>query len=171
MSDGLVELAEFRERVGEIDPRIHRPNLHRLLVSQIAFERGVVLEEDGRLTKLSPREVRPSNKGSCDCLDRAISEGPRDGEGLSSKSEGPVVVASGQALDHHKGGDSREPVLIAERPGEHLRLMEVISHAPIFAKLDERVPQINVDVDALLRRLPRLRQIAKGAARLFQVSN
>jgi hypothetical protein len=44
----------------------------------------------------------------------------RDIQGLLPESDGLVVVASQQALDHHEGGDPREPALVAERPGEPL---------------------------------------------------
>ena len=64
------------------------------------------------------------------------------------ESDGLVVVASGQALDHYEGGDPREPVLVAERPGEHLRLVEVVPHARLIAERVERVPEVDADVDA-----------------------
>jgi len=58
-----------------------------------------------------------------------IAEGARDTQGLLPESDGLVVVASDQALVRDEGGDPPEPVLVAERPGEHLRLVEVVPHA------------------------------------------
>jgi putative ABC transport system substrate-binding protein len=66
------------------------------------------------------------------------------GEGLLPESEGLVVVPRVQALDHHEGDDPREPVLVAERPGEHLRLVEVVPHARQIAERVERVPEVDV---------------------------
>ena len=76
-----------------------------------------------------------------------------------------------QALDHHEGGDPREPVLVAERPGEHLRRVEVLPHARQFAERVERVPEVEVDVDGQLGRLPGLGEAAEGPERLLQVGD
>jgi hypothetical protein len=63
----------------------------------------------------------------CGHLDRAIAEGARDGERFLTKFERCIVVADDPTLVHHQGCDSPEPVLLAERPCEHLRFLEVIS--------------------------------------------
>ena len=107
----------------------------------------------------------------CDHLDRAIAEGSRDAQGLLPESDGLVVVASDQALVHHEGGDPREPVLVAERPGERLRLVEVLPHARPIAEREERVPEVDADVDGQLGRLPGLGETAEGPERLLQVGN
>jgi hypothetical protein len=82
-----------------------------------------------------------------------------------------VVVATDQALDHHEGGDPREPALVAERPGEHFRLVEEVLYARPIAKRLERAPEVQVDVDGQLGRLPALGETAKGPERLLQVGN
>jgi len=114
--------------------------------------------------------VRPAQKVRRDHLGRAIAEGARDVQGLLSESDGLVVVASGLALVHHEGGDPRESVLVAERPGEHLRLVEGLPHASPIERL-ERVPEVDVDVDGQLGRLPGLGEMAERPKRLLQVSN
>jgi hypothetical protein len=88
------------------------------LVAQVALERDVPLEQGGRVAELAPGGVASAQKGRCDHLGRAIAESSRDTQGLLPESDRAVVVASGQALGHHEGGDPREPVLVAERPGE-----------------------------------------------------
>jgi hypothetical protein len=65
----------------------------------------------------------------CAHLNGSIAEGACDGERLLPEFESGVVVASEPPLEDHEDGDPSEPMLIAERPGEHLRLLDVISHA------------------------------------------
>ena len=76
-----------------------------------------------------------------------------------------------QALDHHEGGDPREPVLVAERPDERLRVVEVVPHARQVAERDERVPEVDADVDGQFGRLPGLGETPEGPERLLQVGN
>src|SRR5262245_47866614 len=64
--------------------------------------------------------------------------------------ESCVVVASGPPRVYHPGGDPPEPVLIAERPGEHLRLLEVIQHACPIAEREKRSPNLETNVDGQL---------------------
>ena len=173
VADGLVEPAELGEQVGEVGPRERRLDGGRpkALGAQVALERDdVSLEEGGRLAELAPVDVRPTQKGRGDHLDRAIAEGARHTQGLLAESEGPLVVARAHALEHHEGGDPREPVRVAERPGEPLRLVEVLPHARIFAERAERVPEVDVEVDGQLGRLPGLGEVAEGSERLLQVS-
>jgi len=87
------------------------------LQTQVTLERDVPLQQCNRVAELAPHEVRPAQNGRGDHLDRAIAEGARDAEGLPPESDGLVVVARGQALDHREGGDPPEPGLVAERPG------------------------------------------------------
>jgi hypothetical protein len=54
-------------------------------------------------------------------------------------------------------------VLVAERPGEHLRLVEVLPDARPLAERDERVPEVEADVDGQLGRLPALGEMAQTA--------
>jgi hypothetical protein len=60
-------------------------------------------------------------------------------------------------------------VLVAERPGEHLRFAQVLSHARSIAERLERVPEIESDVDGQLGRLPGLGETVEGSHRLLQV--
>ena len=92
-------------------------------------------------------------------------------QGLLPESDGRVVVASGPALGHHEGGDPPEPVRVAERPGEPLRLVEVLPHAHPLAEREERVPKVDVEVDGQLGRLPGLGETAEGPERLLQVGH
>jgi hypothetical protein len=62
-------------------------------------------------------------------------------------------------------------LLVAERPGDHLRLVEVLPHARLIAERVERVPEIEPDVDGQLGRLPDLGETAEGPERLLQVGN
>ena len=62
-------------------------------------------------------------------------------------------------------------MLVAERPGEHLRLVEVLPHARPIAEREERVPEVDADVDGQLGRLPGLGEAAEGPERLLQVGN
>jgi hypothetical protein len=57
----------------------------------------------------------------------------------------------------------KQPVLIADPPGKNLRLMKVISHPHIIAEREERVPDVNVDVDGELGRLRDLGQTAESS--------
>src|SRR5262249_8686322 len=61
--------------------------------------------------------------------------------------------------------------LIAERPREPLRLVEVLAHARKVAERTERVLEVEPYIDGQLGRLPGLGQTAEGAERLFQVGN
>src|SRR5262249_31401504 len=94
----------------------------------------VPLEQFGCFAELAPSVVRVAKMPSCDYLDGAIAEGARDGERLLPKFESCIVVASDPPLHHHEGGDPGEMVLIAKRPGEHVRLLEVIQHARPMAE-------------------------------------
>jgi hypothetical protein len=119
VSDSLVEPAELGEHVGELGSRERRLDAGRpeALVAQVTLECDVPLEEGSRVPERALGSVRHAQKGGRDHLDRAIAEGPRDGQGLLAESDGLVVVASGQALVRHEGGDPPEPVLVAECPG------------------------------------------------------
>ena len=134
--DGLGEPAELGERVGEVGPRDRRRDdgYPEALEAQVALERDVPLQQGGRGAELAPGDARHAQIQRCDHLDRAIAEGARDGEGLLAEPDGLVVVASGQALVHHEGGDAPDPVLVAERPGEHLRLVQVLPYARPIAE-------------------------------------
>jgi hypothetical protein len=140
-------------------------------VAQVVLERDVPLEEGGRGAELAPDGVRHAQKGRRDHLDRTIAEGSRDAQGLLAESDGLVVVASDQALDHHEGGNPREPVLVAERPGQHLRLVEVLPHARPITERVERVPEVDVDVDGQLGRLRGLGEAAERPECLLEVGD
>src|SRR5215470_11938662 len=104
----------------------------------------VPLEQFRSFGALAPDEVSVAKIVRCDHLDGAITEVARDGERLLPAFESCIVVASDSPLQHHEVGDLGEPVLIAERPGEHLRLLEVFSHpCPITAWVD-RIKEIEV---------------------------
>jgi hypothetical protein len=112
--------------------------------------------------------VRHAQKGRGDHLDRAIAERPREAQGLLPESDGPVVVASGPALAHHEGGDPAESVRVAaERPGVPLRRAEVLPHARQLAERGKRVPEVDVEVDGQLGRLPGLGEVAERPERLL----
>src|SRR5262245_3618470 len=85
------------------------------------------------IAALSPRALAISR------YPRAISA--RRLHGLLAESDGLIFVASEQALDHHEHRDPLEPVLVAERPGERLRLVEVFPHARPFAERQKRVSE------------------------------
>ena len=170
--DGLVEPAELREHVGEASPRERRLDDVRpeALEAQVALERDVPLKQGGRIAELAPGGVCHAQEGRCDHLNRAIAEGARDGEGFLPESGGFGVVVSEIALEHHEGGDSREPVLVAEGPGEHLRFAEMVPHAcPI--QREKRVPEVEADVDGQLGRLPDLGEVTNAFQRLFQMGD
>src|SRR5262249_9198019 len=100
--------------------------------------------------------MRLAKKGPCDHLDRLITETARNREGLLAKFDCRVEVATSQALDHHEGGDPPQPPLVPERPREHLRLLEMNSRARQLAARKERIPQVDVEVNRQLGRIPGL---------------
>ena len=107
--------------------------------------------------------MRDAKIGRCGHLYRTIAERACDGEGLPPETDGPVIVARDDALHHHEGGSPNEPVLVAKRPREHLRLVEVNFNPRPITEGVKRVPQVDVDVDGQLGRLPGLG--ADGGAR------
>jgi hypothetical protein len=164
VSDGFVEPAELRGHIGEPGSRERRLDAGsaKALVAKVTLERGVPLQQWNCVAELAPGDVRHAQQGHGKHLDRAIAEGAREAQGLLSESEGPVVVARGPALAHHESRDPCEPVRVAERPGEALRLVEVLPHARPLAERDERVPQVDAEVDGQLRRLPPFGETAEG---------
>jgi len=135
---------------------------------QVALERGdVPLEQGGRVAELAPGNVRDAQVGRCDHLDRAIAESPPDRQGLLPESDGLVVIAGDHALGRHEGGDPREPVLVAERPGEQLRLVEVLPRGRQIAERPQGVSEVDANVDGQLGRLPALGETAEGPERLL----
>src|SRR5215468_2659789 len=84
MCDGLIELPEIGEYLGKRGLRKRRLDGRRpkALGTQVATERCVPLEQDNRIAKRAPGNVREAKKGGCKNLDRAIADGARDGEGL-----------------------------------------------------------------------------------------
>jgi hypothetical protein len=62
-------------------------------------------------------------------------------------------------------------MLVAERPGEHLRLVEETPYARSIAERDERVPEVEADVDGQLGRLPGLGEVTESPEGLLQVGN
>ena len=57
------------------------------------------------------------------------------------------------------------------RPGEPLRLEEVVRPARQIAERLQSVPEVDVDVDGQLRRLPGLGETTEGSERLLQVGD
>src|SRR5262249_55711220 len=171
--DGLIELTTLGEHLGEPSRRNRGRDRGRpeALGAQIALERDIPLEEGSRIAELASCEVRAAKTGCCDHLDRAVAEGARDCEGLLLVSKGPVVVAGAQTLDPHEGGDPPETVLVAKAPSEHLCLVEVIARARPIAEREERVAQVDADVDRLLGRLASLAQLAESDECLLEVGN
>src|SRR5262249_36562635 len=153
-------------RVTAACPR--RTRGRKALSAQAALERDVPLEEGGRVAELAPGEVRQAQKGRGGHLDRALAGGARDAEGLPPKFDGPLVVTSGHALEHHEGGDPPEPGLVAERPGEPLRRVEVLPHARHLAERGECVLKVDVEVDGQLGGLPGVWETAERPERLLQ---
>src|SRR5262249_23907324 len=92
-------------------------------------------------------------------------------ERLLPEFESCVVVPSDLPVNHHEGGDPPEPVLIAERSGEHLRLLEVIQHACPIAERIERIPNLDADVDGQLGSAARPRQVTQRPKRLLEITN
>ena len=172
VSDGRIELAKLVERFGKPGPRVRGlvDGCPKAFAAQVALECDVPFEEGDRLAEPAPNEVCEAEIGRCEHLDRAIAEGSCDGEGLLSETDCCVVVASDDALDRHEGGNPPQPVLIAKRPREHLRCMEVISHARSITERVERVSEIEVDIDGQLCCLPGIGQTAESHERLLQVS-
>src|SRR5262245_10731123 len=138
MSDGLIEPAEHGKRDGKRVRKGRRLDRWRseTLSAQLAVESDVPLEQFDYFAVLAPSDVRVAKIGCCDHLEEAIAERTRDGERFLPEFESCIVVASGPTLHDHEGGDPPEPVLIAERLGECLRLLEVIQHACPIAQRD-----------------------------------
>src|SRR5262249_6338980 len=152
-------------REGEMDE-----GRSKAFVPQSALERiHVPLEQGGRLAELPPAVQRHAQKGRRDRLCRAIAESTRKAQGLLPESDAIVPLADTQALIQPEGGDPCESVRVAERPGEHLRLLEGLPH-PHKIKGLERVPDVEVDVDGQLSSLPGLREMADCPECLLQVS-
>jgi hypothetical protein len=61
--------------------------------------------------------------------------------------------------------------LVAERPGQHLRLVEVVPHARKITQREECVPEVETDVDGQLGCLPGLGKPAERPERLLQMGN
>src|SRR5262249_31156250 len=142
MSDGLVEPAELGKRHGKQELR-HCPCYRRrseTLSAPLAVESNVSLEQFGCFAVLALGVVCLAKRVRCDHFDGAIAEGACDGECLLPEFESCVVVTSNSPLRYHEGGDPPETVLITERSGEHLCLLEVISHAHPFAEREKRIP-------------------------------
>src|SRR5215831_10637114 len=152
MSDGRVEPAEGGKRRGKyVLRRRGLDHWHsEALSAPLAVESDDPLEQFGCFAVLALGAVRIAKIVRCDHLDGPIAEGARDGERLVPEFESFVVVANNPTLVHHQNGDPPEPVLIAERPGEHLRFLEVISHAIPIAEREKRIPNLDTDVDVLL---------------------
>jgi class 3 adenylate cyclase len=60
---------------------------------------------------------------------------------------------------------------VAQRPGEPFRLVEEVPDARPIAELEERVPDVEMDVDGQLGRLPGLGETAERLKRLLQVDD
>src|SRR5262245_5240120 len=146
LPDGLIEPPELGEHVGEAGSRDRRVDDcgPKALIAQVALEGGVPFEEGGRLAELALGEVRLAKSGRSEHLDRAITEGARDGEGLLPEPGGRVVVAREHALIGHGAGYPPEPLLVAERPGEPLRLAEMLAHSLPLAEPEERVSEVQM---------------------------
>src|SRR5262252_3532517 len=152
MSDGLVEPAEGAERGAKQELRRCRCDRSRseTLSAQLSVESDAPLERFGSFAVLAPDEVCVAKMVRCDHLNGAIAEGARDGKRLVPEFESCIVVASGPPLHYHEGGDPPEPVHITERPSQHLRLVEVISHAHPFTEREKRIPNLDADFDGQL---------------------
>jgi len=108
---------------------------------------------------------------SCVKLDRAITYASCDAQSFLPESEGLIVLAGAPPLQHHEGRDAPNPVLIAKPPGEHLRLVEVITYSCQITEGVECVTQVYMDVGGQLGRGPGLGQTTESHERLLQVRN
>jgi hypothetical protein len=122
-------------------------------VAQIAVYRDDSLEQRGRISELTPSDMRDALSHRYNHLAPAIADGLRDGQGLLPESDGLVVVANGLAMVRQESEDPREPALIAELPCEHFRLVEVLCHTRSITERLERVPKSEVGVDGLFQSL------------------
>src|SRR5262249_8594396 len=86
--DGLVEPAEVREHLGKVGSRPRRLDGGRpkARIAQLALERDVPLEQDGRIPELAPDGMRSTQVGRRDNLDRAIAQGSGDAQGFLTES-------------------------------------------------------------------------------------
>jgi hypothetical protein len=148
--DGLVEPTELGEHVGEPAPRDRRldPGYREALVAQVYLDPDGRLEQGHRVVERAPNDVRHGQRQRCYDFERAIAEGARDTAGLPPESGRLLIVTSNQARDPHEVDDPPEPLLVAEPPGEHLRVREVLSHGPAL-------PYQLEDLDGLAESLDR----------------
>src|SRR5215831_13601355 len=128
--ESLIEPAELGEYLGEVGPRERRLDGRRAeaLIAEVALQRDVPLEKGDRLAEFTSAGVRHAQERRGDHLDRAIAKGLGNAKRLLAESDGLGALTSPEALDHHEGCDPGKPALVAERPGQHLRLVEVLPH-------------------------------------------
>src|SRR5262249_3603701 len=141
------------------------------LSKQLALESDVPFEQFGCFAVLALDAVHVTKIERCEHLDGAIAEGVRDGERLPTEFECCIIVASDPPLVRHEGGDPPEPVLIAERPGEHLRRLEVIQYACPVAEREKRIPNLETDVDGQLASPAGLGQMTQRPKCLLEKRN
>src|SRR5262249_13198205 len=141
------------------------------LVATVARERHVSLKQVDRLPEFAPGGVRYAQVGGGDPLDQAIAERASETQGLLTESGGLGVVARDQILDHHEAGDAPEPALVAEPPGERLRLAKVLPYVRTLAERKERVLGVEAGVNGQFARLPAFGETAERPERLLQVGH
>src|SRR5262249_13985484 len=142
--DRLVEPAELGERIGEPAPRDRRPDAgcSETLVARVALERDVRLEDGDRLAELPPSAGHHAKRAGGNGIERAIAKGPCDAQSLLPESEGLSVVATDQVQVPHEVSDPREPMLVTQRSGQHLRLVQMLAHPHSIAEREARVPHV-----------------------------
>ena len=85
-----------------VDTPMHRMAVHHLTTA-LFLSKLVRPLLCSYVAELAPGGVRPAQKGRGDYLDRAITEGAREAQGLVPESDRLVVVACEQALVHYEG--------------------------------------------------------------------
>jgi hypothetical protein len=87
-----------------------------------------------------------------------VSETPGNLKGTGAGHERLVQFAKHRVAARHERVDAPAPGIVVQPAGEDLGLTQVLPRQPGFTELGEHRPQLEADLEGLLKRGPNLRQ-------------
>src|SRR5262249_39235101 len=130
---------------------------------------GILPMVVGCQSVVAPEVVIDAQIEGCHHLQGEVPAGRSNPEGALAICEAALIVSHRLATSNHTGADPAQPALIVEGRGQGLSLTHVVDYRPQFSKGDERIADIEPQIDGQLKRLTMLWEMLYGGQGLLKV--